>query len=106
MNKTKAVAVKVCVFMERDYARSADGSANYYAEKVWVPTVWKCRVDDNQERIFVSEQIVTIDAPEDFDPRPQMVAALEAEKEALRAAFAARVVELDRQINQLLALEA
>lgn len=100
--KTKIVSTKVFVFMERDYARAADGSADYYAEKVWAPTVWKCRVDDSQERIFVNEQTVAIEAPEDFDPRPQLVKALEAEKDA----FAARVVELDRQINELLALEA
>lgn len=48
---------------------------------------------------------ITVDIPADFDPRPAMVKALQEKKEKARAEFAALVVELDRQINELLAIE-
>ena len=48
----------------------------------------------------------TVQIPEDFDPRPGMVAALQEKKEKARADFAALVTSIDRQINELLAIEA
>lgn len=49
---------------------------------------------------------ITVEVPADFDPRPGMVKALEDQKEKARAEFAALVTKIDRQINELLALEA
>jgi hypothetical protein len=56
-------------------------------------------------RVVVAKHSFEVDVPDDFDPRPQMVAMLRAAKEQARAEFAARVVEYDRQINELLAIE-
>ena len=53
----------------------------------------------------VVHQTAYFDVPDDFDPRPQQVAALEAEKQKARAEFHARVTEIDRQIQSLLAIE-
>lgn len=103
--KTKTVSVQAYVFMEKGYARTADGGYDYCAAEVWEPAVWKCKLDDSEERIFVSEQSVTVEVPADFDYRPALIKALEAEKEKARAAFAERVTSLDRQINELLAIE-
>ena len=47
-----------------------------------------------------------VETPDDFDPRPQQVAALEVAKQKLRAEFAARVNEIERQISELTCLEA
>ena len=46
-----------------------------------------------------------VEVPADFDPRPQQIKALEAKREELHATFAAAVLEIDRRINSLLALE-
>lgn len=55
--------------------------------------------------VLVGRPTIEVDVPDDYDPRPQMVKALEAEKEKARADFAKRVMEIDRRINELLALE-
>lgn len=47
-----------------------------------------------------------VETPDNFDPRPQQVAALKAKQQKVRAEFAARIVELDRQISELTCLEA
>lgn len=61
--------------------------------------------EDRNPRIVVREHSFEVEIPDDFDPRPKMVAALVAAKEAARAEFAAKVVAIDRRINELLALE-
>ena len=69
---------------------------------------WDCRTWDALSvdgRVFVKEHLTTVEVPDDFDPRPQQVAALEAEKQKARAEFQARITEIDRQIQSLLAIE-
>lgn len=69
---------------------------------------WDCRTWTEAAqcgRIFVKEHTTTVEVPDDFDPRPQQVAALEAAKQKARAEFQARVTEIDRQIQSLLAIE-
>lgn len=56
-------------------------------------------------RVHIAEHSFDVDVPDDFDPRPQMVASLKAEKDRLRAEFAAKVTKIDARINKLLALE-
>ena len=56
-------------------------------------------------RVFVTEHTTTVEVPDDFDPRPQQVAALEAEKQKARAEFQKRITEIDRQIQSLMAIE-
>ena len=55
--------------------------------------------------VTVMPHEIDVEVPDDFDPRPQQVAALEAEKQKARAEFHARVTEIDRQIQSLLAIE-
>lgn len=69
---------------------------------------WDCRTWDALSvdgRVFVKEHTTTVEVPDDFDPRPQQVAALEAAKQKARADFQARITEIDRQIQSLLAIE-
>ncbi len=56
--------------------------------------------------VVVCAHTLTFSIPAGWDPRPQQVAALVAKKEELRREFAKSVMAIDRQINQLLALEA
>lgn len=60
----------------------------------------------DKTKVFVQEHTLEVEVPEDFDPRPQMVAKLVAEKQRINAEFAKRITDLDAQINSLLALEA
>jgi hypothetical protein len=53
----------------------------------------------------VKEHSFTVDVPDDFDPRPQQVAALDAKIEQTRAEFTKRLNELQEQKNKLLCLE-
>lgn len=55
--------------------------------------------------VLVREQMFEVEVPDNFDPRPQMVKKLEAEKEKAHKEFADKVMQIDRQINELLALE-
>lgn len=48
---------------------------------------------------------VEVEVPDDFDPKAAEVAALRAEEVKLRAAYQARVTEIHRRINSLLAIE-
>jgi hypothetical protein len=62
------------------------------------PTIWK-------DRITVCEHSFDVDVPDNFDPRPGMVASLEAQKAKVRAELAARIKEIDDRIQSLLAIE-
>lgn len=66
---------------------------------------FKASTEYNTWGVEVGEHSFEVEVPDDFDPRPQQVAALRAQKEKDRAEFAAKVVEYDRQINELLAIE-
>ncbi len=54
--------------------------------------------------VLVRKETIEIEVPDDFDPRPQQVAALEAEKQKVRAEFAKRITDLDNEIGKLLAI--
>lgn len=56
--------------------------------------------------VKVTSAVLTFDMPEGWDPRAQQIDALRKEEEKARAAYQARVTEIQAQINNLLALEA
>ena len=92
------VTVKGFVFWKKDYREKG----------VFELLPWDCREwgeTNSDGRVFVKEHTTEIEVPDDFDPRPQQVAALEAEKQKARAEFQARVTEIDRKIQSLLAIE-
>ena len=63
-------------------------------------------MDDNAERTYVGQQEIEIDIPEDYDPRAQQIAALEALKQKVMADYHKSVMEINDRIGKLLALEA
>ena len=64
------------------------------------------KLDDSAERTYIGEQEIEIDVPEDYDPRAQQVAALEALKQKVMADYHKSVTEINDRINKILALEA
>ena len=57
------------------------------------------------EILLVIPHTLTIELPDEFDPRPAQVAKLQKEQVAADAAHHALTVEISRQINELQALE-
>lgn len=49
---------------------------------------------------------IEVEVPDNFDPRPQQIAALEEQKRKLQAEFAQSVAKIDEQIKKYLAIAA
>ena len=64
------------------------------------------KLDDSAERTYVGEQEIEIDIPDNYDPRAQQIAALEALKQKVMADYHKSVMEINERIGKLLALEA
>lgn len=71
----------------------------------WTPILREYKPQDSPSQIFVGEQLVTIEFPDDFDPVPAQVAALEAEKRQAMNAYQQKVAEINEQLSKLQALE-
>ena len=56
-------------------------------------------------RVMVRPHAFEVDIADDYDPRPQQVAALVADRVKALAEFGARVTEIDRKIAELQCLE-
>jgi len=67
--------------------------------------VFYIQLDDTQDRTYVGEQEIEIDIPDDYDPRSQQVAALEALKQKVMADYHKSVTDINDRISKLLALE-
>lgn len=65
----------------------------------------KMASDTFSRDVVVSERDIEIEVPDDFDPRPDMIANLQAEEKKARADFAAKVASIKRQISELQAIE-
>lgn len=55
--------------------------------------------------LYVQPVEVTVEVPESFDVRAAKLASIRAEEAELRAKFQARITELQREANELLAIE-
>jgi hypothetical protein len=63
------------------------------------------KLDDTSYRAYVGEQEIQIEVPDDFDPRAQQIAALEAQKQKVMADYQKSVTDINSQISKLQALE-
>ena len=63
------------------------------------------QMDDSAERTYIGQQEIEIDIPDDYDPRAQQIAALEALKQKVMADYHKSVMEINDRIGKLLALE-
>ena len=96
-------AATAYVFMEYDYHEDANGKKNYSAQ-IWAPAIWKCRVSDEEHRVFIGTQSVEVDIPDDFNPIPAQVAALEKSKRDAMDAYQRTVAEINDRLSKLLAI--
>jgi hypothetical protein len=92
------VQAKVHLFMAYEY------TADYFG-KEWRPDFWNCKVDENEERIYISEQTVEVEIPDNFDPVPKQVAALEKAKLKALAEYTKTVAEINERLSKLQAIE-
>ena len=89
--------VTIHLFMSHEYKSD-------YSGREWVPDLWSVKVDEDERRVYVGPQEVTIEVPDDFNPVPRQVAALEAAKAEALAAYQRTVAELNERLSKLLAL--
>ena len=89
------VQIEVFVCYEKPWRKGDHG----FSVQSFDPTPY------GQDRAFVKKELVDFEIPDDFDPRPALVKSLEIAKEKARAEFSATVARIDKQINELLALE-
>ena len=68
-------------------------------------TTWPQKMGSESENIFIASVDVDFEVPDDFDPRPAQIKALEQKQKEAAAAFHAMNTEIMRQINELQALE-
>ena len=95
----KQITTKMYVFWRKS-GYTGEGEFGLLA---WDFRTWDA--DSRDGRVFVKEVDVTFEVPDDFNPVPEQLAILEAAKQKARADFQARVTEIDRQIQSLLAIE-
>ena len=80
----------------------------HYSENCWEsPTnfeVFPFQFDDVSYRTFVCEQEIEIEVPDNYDPRPQKIAALEKEKQKIMADFQKSVDDINNKISKLQAI--
>lgn len=67
--------------------------------------VMDSKVEDDGEWTFIREEIVEVDAPDEFDPRPQQIAGLRATRQKVQADAQMQINKIDGQIQSLLAIE-
>ena len=67
--------------------------------------IYTHKFDDTDYRAHICECEIEIEIPDDFDPRPQQIAALEQQKQKVMAEFSVTLEDLNEKINKLQALE-
>jgi hypothetical protein len=81
----------------------------YYQQYSWEQTarylVMYAKLDDCEHLTYVGTQEIEIDVPDDYDPRAQKIAALEAYKQKVMADFQKTVTEINARISKLQAIE-
>lgn len=88
----------------KGYVYMAHGYLPDYSDKAWKPDIRTYKAPDNKERIYISEIAIDVSIPDDFDPVPQQVAAIEKEKREVLAAYTARVAQLNEELSKLQAI--
>lgn len=98
----KTKTVKITGYVIHD-AEKLD--AEIYPKGPFSFSMYKPSLGYSPRCTIVQEHTFEVKIPADYDPRANLVSNLQAQKEKARADFAALVVSLDRQINELLAIE-
>jgi len=67
-----------------------------------VPFAYKV---DSENYTYVCQQEIELEVPDNYDPRAQQIAALEAQKTKAMADYQKSVTEINERISKLQALE-
>jgi hypothetical protein len=67
--------------------------------------VFSCQLGDTSDRTYVGMQEIELDIPENYDPRPQQIAALKELQKKAASDYQIKVIEIQRRISELQALE-
>lgn len=67
--------------------------------------VYSCQMNDAEHRTYVGEQEIEIDVPDNYDPRAQKIAALQAILQKAAADYQKSVTDIQRRIAELQAIE-
>jgi len=67
--------------------------------------IWFAQLSDDENRTYVCEQVVEVEIPDNYDPRPQQIIALEKQKQMVMADYQKTVTEINDRISKLQALE-
>lgn len=62
-------------------------------------------ITEDENRKFISEEKFVVTVPDYVDMKQTKIDALNAEKKRVEAEFAAKVTQINRKINELLAIE-
>lgn len=73
-------------------------------EQKWRPTVKDYKGADSESLIFIREISIDVDVPDDFNPLPIQVAALEAQKLAALEKYQQEVAEINERLSKLQAI--
>ena len=81
----------------------------YYQKYDWdnegTYQVYSFKASDDDTRTFVCKQEIEVEVPDNYDPTPQKIAALEAEKAKAMSDFNNTVMDINTRISKLQALE-
>jgi GH35 family endo-1,4-beta-xylanase len=82
----------------------------HYSKCSWEETheylVFSHKMNDTDYRSHICEREIEIEVPDDFDPRAQQIAALEAEKKKVMAEYQKTVTDITSRISKLQAIAA
>jgi hypothetical protein len=91
--------VKGFMFMEFDWDWT-DGEF----QSAWRPRWKEWKADENDKRVYVGEMPIEFDVPDDFDPIPRQVAALQQEKAEALAEYQRKVADINERLSKVQAL--
>jgi len=81
----------------------------HHSQHLWEETgeylVFYAKLHDTAHRTYVCSQEIEIEVPDDYDPRAQKIAALEAQKAQAAADYQKTVTDINRRISELQAIE-
>jgi hypothetical protein len=67
--------------------------------------VFSYEIKNNENHAYVGSQEIELNVPDNYDPRAQQIAALEAQKTKAMADYQKSVTEINERISKLQALE-
>jgi hypothetical protein len=68
-------------------------------------TIFSCKLEEDKNHIYVGSQEVEIDVPDNYDPRPSQISALQESLKKAAADYQKSVTDIKRQIAELQAIE-